>query len=330
MNGEVLVLAEHSGQELSSITLELLGKGRDLADSMGYRLGVVILGSQLRDAIDCLSGKVDRLYYVDHPDLGNYNAEIFGNVLVSAVKNIDPGLLLLGYTFFGMELGPALATQLGVPLASNCLVVECSDVGKIRVERPLCGEMFRVRQEHDLPLMVSAPLTVFSGKGIRACQTGLVCLEYPTTGRSVRTKVREVVRQIAGRAGITRAEFLVAVGRGVGSPDRVRIFQELAQALGGALACSRPVVDMGWLPADHLVGLSGSTVKPRVYIACGISGAAQHVVGMSGSSTIIAINRDPQAPIFNVANHGIVGDMFEVVPEIAREWSRRQCVHGRT
>ncbi|MBI4333470.1 MAG: electron transfer flavoprotein subunit alpha/FixB family protein [Chloroflexi bacterium] len=323
MNGEVLVLAEHTAGELDSITLELLGKGRELADALGDRLSVVVVGRQLQGAIDRLADKADRLYYVDDPDLGVYNAEVFGEILAAAARKIAPRLFLMGYTYLGMELGPALAMQLEMPLVSNCLGIELRNHGKVAVERPLCGGTLRAREECDLPLMVSAPLTAFSAKAIRACQADVVRIPYPGERRSLRTRVREVVGNISGESTIARSDMLVAVGRGMGSPDKLRLFQELAKVLGAALACSRPVVDMGWLSSDHLVGLSGSTVRPRIYIACGISGAAQHIAGMSGSSTVIAINKDPLAPIFNVAHHGIVGDMFDVVPQIIDEWSRR-------
>ncbi len=320
MSEEVLVLAEYTRQGLSSLTLELLGKGRELADSLNCELSVVILGCQIQEQISSLANKVDKIYFLDHPEMETFNADAIGNTLLGALRSIAPRVFLLGYTYLGMELGPFLAAKLDLPLMSNCVSVEANNNGGLSIERPLCGGTLRAKYECDLPMILSAPVTAFSVKHIRACGTEQIHLDYSKNGQSVGIKVREVIGNTGDQALITKADILVSVGRGMASPDRLPIFAELAQCLGGALACSRPAVDMGWLPSENLVGLSGSVVKPKIYIACGISGAAQHVAGMSGSPIIIAINKDPLAPIFNMAHYGIIGDMFEIIPQITREW----------
>jgi electron transfer flavoprotein alpha subunit len=322
MSGEVLVIAEHKREQLTSVTPELLAAGRELANALGSTLAAIVLGSKLEATINGLIGKVDKLYYVSDPSLEIYNPEIFRNVFVRAFREINPDLVLFGYTYLGIELAPALATQLEIPLLSNSLFVKIDNNGKVVVERPLCGGTLRANYQCDLPLMISGPLSGFSSWKTQAVDTTTVQIDYPRNILSGRVKIHELIEDSLA-PGITESDIIVAVGRSVGSADKLTIFRDLAVATGGVLVCSRPVVDMGLLPSQHLVGLSGSTVNPRIYMACGISGAAQHMAGISRSSTIIAINKDPLAPIFSVAHYGIVGDMFEIVPLITQEWSTR-------
>ena len=257
------------------------------------------------------------------PSLETYNPELFLNVLGEAFREINPDLFIFGYTYLGMELAPALATQLEIPLLSNALVAEIDNNGKVLIERPVCGGTLRAKYQCDLPLIISGPLNGFSRRDTQIVDTRAIQIGYPKATPNPRVAIHESIDEQVTPSRITESDILVAVGRSVGSAEKLAIFRDLALATGGALVCSRPVVDMGLLPSEHLVGLSGTTVTPRIYIACGISGAAQHVAGISSSSTIIAINKDPLAPIFNSAHYGIVGDMFEIVPLITKAWSTR-------
>ncbi len=322
MTGQVLVLAEYSEQGPEGISLELLAHGRKLAGQLGAQLGAVILGSDLQRITCQLGETVDDVYFVDSPALRDYNPEVFARVLAEVLRGIQPTLLLLGYTYKGMELGAAVSAILGTLLVSNCTGIELSSNGYVIVERPVPGGT-RARLECAMPLFASVPPGVLSspdsigrghGRQISiSCSSGL---------EAARVRIKEVFQVKNADAALTKADVIVAVGRGIGSANNLLPFREMAAKLGGVMACTRPVLDMGWLPQEHLVGLSGFTVKPKLYIACGISGASQHTAGMSGSATIMAINKDPQAPIFGVAHYGIIEDVMTVVPEIMRQLAR--------
>lgn len=319
MNNHVLVFAEHSEQGPDAIALELLSEGRRLADRLGAQLGAIVLGSDVQETIRQLAGMADNVYCVDSPDLKAYNPELFRKVLAEVLRGIQPRLFLLGYTYIGMELGAAGAASLDIPLVSNCLGIEPGDSGKIVVERPLPGGT-RVRLELSMPVFLSVPPGVLSSRETRgAGRVTAMPVPGDASAETARVKVIEVFKAKKADEALTKADIIVAVGRGIGSANNLSVFSDMAAKVGAAIACTRPVLDMGWLPQEHLVGLSGYTVKPRLYIACGISGASQHTAGMSGATAIMAINKDPQAPIFGIAHYGIVGDVMAVAPEIMRQ-----------
>ncbi|MDO8473096.1 MAG: electron transfer flavoprotein subunit alpha/FixB family protein [Dehalococcoidia bacterium] len=319
MNDQVLVLAEHSEQGPDAITMELLSQGRKLADQLGAQLGAVVLGSGIQGTARQLAGMADNVYCVDNANLKDYNPEVFAKVLAEVLRDSHPKLFLLGYTYTGMEMGAAVAAMLETPLVSNCLGIELGSGGNVVVERPVPGGT-RVKLELGMPLFVSVAPGVLSAQEIRGtCRVIAVPLPGSASIEAARVRVKEVFKANAADGALTKADIIVAVGRGIGSANNLSIFKDMAAKVGGAIACTRPILDMGWLPQEHLVGLSGYTVKPKLYIACGISGASQHAAGMSGSSAIMAINKDPQAPIFGIAHYGIVSDVMAVAPEIMRQ-----------
>ncbi len=313
---DIFVLVEHRQREIRDITFEMLMKGKVLSEHMGRSLTALLLGNDVGAMAEGLKDLANRVVLIEDPKLENFNSEAYQQVLGSVVEQEKPFLILIGHTAFGMDLAPSLATQMNAPLATDCIDVMVEDDrikairqtygGKLNVEvslKPAQRSMVTVR-----PASFSVADYSLAGEIIRVAS--------PLTEEIASKKFLQYVEAAVGEVDITQAHILVSVGRGIKDPENIPIVQELADSLGAPLSCSRPVVDKKWLSKDRQVGTSGKTVKPKVYIAIGISGAFQHIAGMKGSGTIIAINRDPKAPIFNVAHYGIVGDLFKIVPAL--------------
>lgn len=313
----VLLLAEWTGKEIDPVTPQLIAKARELGESLKGAVGALLLGKGLEHPAQALSRMgVDRVFPVDHARLQLYNPQLFSRVVAEAVKDLKPAVFLLGYTYAGMVVGPAVATRLDVQLLSNCLNVALAE-NEVRVVRPIYGGLMHIRVEakRSRPVVVSL-------------QRGAVAVEKPLQGEgevtpyeveipeSLPVKAIDLLAEVEGERDLRKAEVIVAAGRGIREKGNLKLIEELAGALGGMVACSRPVVDLGWLPLSYQVGISGKTVRPRVYLACGISGAVQHVTAILDSHVIIAINNDSKAPIFRMARYGIVGDLFEVIPAL--------------
>ena len=321
MQGDILIIAEHRDNLLDNVSWELMGKGRQLADQLGSRLGVLLVGEALEPMAAVLQGAgADVVLAAQHPDLGAYQAERYALAVAKAAEAFSPGLVLMGYTYLGMEVGPAVAVKLGGTMVSNCSELQLENDAWVAV-RPMFGGTLQTKVQ----LAGAPPYIVSFEKGVLPKET-LIGKDAPVQtvdvnfeAHPLRSTILETLTIDTGGIDITKARILVSAGRGVGSPDKLQVIRQLAEALGGEVACSRPVADMGWLPFAHQVGISASTVAPDVYIACGISGASQHVTAMRGASLIIAINKDANAPIFRVAHYGIVGDMFDVIPALIAE-----------
>ncbi|NIO05373.1 MAG: electron transfer flavoprotein subunit alpha/FixB family protein [Proteobacteria bacterium] len=311
---DIFVLAEHRQGELRDVTFEMLMKGKALSEGTGKNLVAVLLGHNVGPMADQLKGRTHKVIHIEDAKLENYNSEAYQKVLGNLVQQEKPLLLLIGHTAFGMDLAPSLATQIDSPIATDCIdvMVEPSQIkamrqvygGKLNVEirlKPADQYIVTIR-----PASFSVEDYTLAGE--------IVTVASPLTEEIASKKFLEYVEAAAGEVDITQADILVSVGRGIKEQDNIPIVQELADSMGAALSCSRPVVDKKWLPKERQVGTSGKTVKPKLYIAIGISGAFQHVAGMKAAGTIIAINKDPKAPIFNSAHYGIVGDLFKIVP----------------
>jgi electron transfer flavoprotein alpha subunit len=312
---EIIVLAEHRREELRDVTWEMLSKGRQLAESMGAEIGVVLLGKGVYHLAEALKAKANRVFLIEDECLEFYNSETYEKVLGQLITERKPFLTLIGHTAMGMDLAPRLAVHLKMPLATDCVGIDIEGE-TLSLTRQLYGGkvhaavLFSKRGPYMLtvrsggfPIIEQSPL---AGE--------MVILSSPLTDERLARRFLHYMEAAVGGVDITQADILVAVGRGIKEAENVALVKELAEALGGALACSRPVVDKRWLPKECQVGTSGKTVKPKVYIAIGISGAFQHIAGMKGSGTIIAINKDPKAPIFSAAHYGIVADLFKIVP----------------
>lgn len=325
MAGRVVVIAEHWKGKPEGITFQMLTKGREIADAIGASLGVLLLGQSLDPVVTALRDRgMDEIWTIDDAALAQGGGDVHAHALAEAIRLLAPEIVLIGYTLVGMELTPAIAANLGVTALTNCINVEAKD-GKFVATRPYFeGSVHaRVALDANAPAVVAiqkgaTPTLPLSPKDVKVEAVAIDKSKIP-----VRTQVIEWVEEPAGEIDLTKADIIVSVGRGIGDKDKIGVVDDLAQALGGLMGCSRPLVDQGWLPRARQVGASGNTVTPKVYVACGISGASQHLAGMSDSKMIVAINKDANAPIFQIAHIGIVGDLFEIVPAIAAEARKR-------
>jgi len=321
MTGDILVLAEHKNAVLDNITWELIGKGRSLADQWGTRLALLLVGSEPENLANSLkSSGVDLVLTVQHSLLKDYHAELYTAAVVQVCQQFNPSLVLMGYTYLGMEIGPAVAVRLGGTMVSNCSELEADGEALVVIRSVFKGTLqTKVRLVGARPHLVSIVKGVLPRKVLAARDAAVESQTIDFDANTLRSRILEILTIDTGGIDITKAKILVSAGRGIGSPEKIQLLRDLAAALGGELACSRPVADMGWLPFAHQVGISASSVTPDVYIACGISGASQHVAAMRDSGRIIAINKDPSAPIFRVAHYGIVGDLLEVIPALIKQ-----------
>lgn len=316
---EILVVVEHRKQRVTDISLQMLSKGRQLADEAGADLLAVVIGRDVGTYAEELAGWADRVMAVEDPGLAEPLAEPSQKILSAIIKERKPLLVLMGHSSFGMDLAPALSVELGLPLVTDCTDVSLED-GHVMVRRSL----YNGKVNGVYSFVPSETVMVTGRIGEFPVEEGNRNGEVEQVDSSLENefdykRFEGYTEQEAAEVDISQAEVLVSVGRGIKDKDNIEIAERLASALGGVLACSRPVVDNGWLPAEHQVGLSGKTVKPKLYLALGISGAFQHAVGMKGSKMIIAVNKDAGAPIFRVADYGIVDDIFKVVPLLAQK-----------
>jgi electron transfer flavoprotein alpha subunit len=320
MAGDIVVLVEHAAGKVDSVTYQLLNVGRQLANQLKVQLLALAVGHRLDGVSAALQGRgMDRIIVLDDAALALAAGEVQAQAIAQVARRIDPRLILLGYSLVGMELTPAIAVQLGINALTNCVNLTL-DGGAVVVTKPVFDSTLHAECVLDDGDAAVIGLQKGSFKPIEASST-----QVPVESAAVdiaalasRSKVLAIIEEPAGDVDITKAEIVVSVGRGIGTADKIPLIAELADALGGVLACSRPVVDVGWLPRERQVGASGRTVTPKVYIACGISGAIQHLIGMRDASRIIAINKDLDAPIFGVAHIGVVGDLFEIVPALTK------------
>ncbi len=313
MGHEIFVLAEHFKGELSPITFEMLGQGRQIADALGGRLCALLLGHNVKDLAESL-GTADTVLSLEDEHLASFTPEAYQRALGGLLRERAPRLTLIGHTSVGMDLAAALSIELNVPVVSSCIGLRVAD-GKIIATSRFYGGKLGAEVELDGGLVTILPGAFPAERGRTERRAPVETLNPPAL-EGLRTRVRRVIEPQAGDIDITKAEILVAVGRGIQGQEHLPLAEELATALGGVLCASRPVVDQGWLPPTRLVGRSGMMVHPKLYIALGISGAPEHIEGMKDAQIIVAINTDPTAPIFEIADYGIVGDIFEIVPKL--------------
>jgi electron transfer flavoprotein alpha subunit len=320
--GDVFVLAEHRRGELREVTLEMLGKGRELAQQLNGSLKAVLLGHGVDAFASELAHQAHKVLVVEDERLENFNSELYQKTLVSLLADQKPTLTLIGHTACGMDLAPSLATELDLPLATDCVGFEFED-GKLLAIREVYGGKLQASVSFGASeqYMATVRQAAFPIQELEPLSGQIVAVDSPLAEEARRKKFIEYVEAAVGDVDITQSEIVVAVGRGIKEQENLEIVEKLAEAAGGVLAGSRPVIDAGWLPPDRQVGQSGKTVKPKLYIAVGISGASQHLAGMKASDTIVAINKDPGAPIFNVATYGIVDDLFKVIPALTEQLS---------
>ncbi len=307
----IYVLAEHRKGEIRDITWEMLARGRELAAQSGDKLTAVLLGYQVSDFAADLARRADEVLVIEDETLENFNGAIYQKVLAELTRENQPTLTLIGHTGFGMEL----VGQPDVSLTTDCIDLRLDD-GVLKATRQMYGG--KVNAEISFPAAQNYMVTVRPGSfpaEVEEVKTGEIkTLRLPLEEPDFQ-KFIEYIEPPEGEVDITRADLLVTVGQGIGDKKNINMIAELAELMGGVMACSRPIVDKKWLPKERQVGISGKTVKPRVYLAIGVSGAFQHITEIKGG-TIIAINKDPRAPIFRVADYGIVADLFAIIPEL--------------
>lgn len=315
----VLALVEHRQGTIRDVTYELMACGRGLAEKLNTELTAVLLGSNTDNYVEKLKSQAHRILVADDMAFGDFNSESYQLALSEIIKKENPVITLIGHTAFGIDLCPALATQLGFPFTTDCIDIDIVD-GRLTVIRQVYEGKLDARVEfRESPSYIVTVRTGCFAAEDGKTQAEIVSAELPTSREPAYRRFIEYIEAAVGDVDITKADVVVGVGRGIKEKDNLAMVDGFAETIGGVLACTRPIVDAEWLPKDRQIGSSGKTVKPKLYIALGISGAFQHVAGIKGSDTIIAINKDPDAPIFNEADYGIVDDLFKVLPVLTQK-----------
>lgn len=325
----VWVYAETRHGRIAPVSFELLGVGRRLADQRGVSLSAVLLGSALDgQAKELVAYGADTVYTVDDPALEHFTDDAYGNVLADLIREHRPETVLAGATAIGRSFIPRVATMLKTGLTADCTDLDIREEdGALLQTRPAFGGniMATIVCPYSRPQMATVRPLVMRPNEHDAGRTGEIVNVTPDTARlKSRVKVLRSVIEEQDQVNLNEADIVVAGGRGLESEKGFALVSELADVLGGAVAASRAAVDSGWVSYPHQVGQTGKTVCPKLYIACGISGAIQHVIGMQSADTIVAINRDPESPIFDVATYGIVGDVFETLPRLIAQMKERK------
>ncbi len=315
---EIFVLAEHRKGELRDITFELLSKARDLNQKLAAEITVVLLGHGVAELAKKLAPHAHRVLIIDDVKLTHFDAEAYQKILSHLIIESKPLLTLIGHTSFGLEIAPSLATQLSLPLATDCINVDFEKEKLVAVRQIYGGKVnAKISLRRSESYILTLRPATFEVQEIEPLNGEVIELPSPLGEEITEKRFIEYYEPPGSEVDITGENILVAVGRGIKDAENIPIVEKLAEALEAPLACSRPIIDKNWLPADRQVGTSGKTVKPNLYIAIGISGAFQHVSGMKNSDLIIAINKDPKAPIFRFADYGIVEDLEKIVPILA-------------
>ncbi len=314
----IWVFAEQRDGELKSVDYELLAKGRELADTLKTELCAVCFGHNVSEVEQLIAHGADKVYLTESPDFADRQEDLYTRELVRLIQEYKPEILLAGATALGRALIPRVAAILKTGLTADCTGLEIDTEKRLLLQtRPTFGGnvMATIICQTRRPQMATVRPRVFKKNTPDKTKKGqIIKVDFNNEGIASRTRLLNFVEDLTERVKIEDADIIVSGGRGLGKPENFEILRELAAVMGAAVGASRAAVDEGWIPYSHQVGQTGKTVCPKLYVACGISGAVQHLAGMQTSDTIVAINNDPDAPIFEVASYGIVGDLFEVVP----------------
>ena len=317
MSEDIYVVIEHLQGEVADISYVMLAAARVLAQETGGRVTAVLLSHNAKGVMADFAA--DQTLYIDHPLLVEYTPEAYQQILTYQIRNDTPRAVLFGDTTIGADLAGVLSVRLGLPLVSRCRDVRVEE-GVLKYVSQICGGKIMV--EGDLPdsstLMTMVPGGFKPDQGRSEQSPEMIAVEAPTLGR-LRVTLKRYIMPEVGDVDISKERVLISIGRGIQREDNLELAEELAEALGGAVCASRPVVDQGWLPTIRMVGKSGKAVKPTVYLALGISGAPEHVEGMADSEMIIAVNTDPTAPIFDVAQYGAEIDLLDLLPALTEQ-----------
>jgi electron transfer flavoprotein alpha subunit len=314
----IFVLTEHRQGQIRDITYEMLTKAREIAEKTNAELTAVILAKNAKELAKPLTEYAKTVIAVEDPKLENFNSEAYKKILAKLITEHKPSLVLMGHTSYGIDLAPRLAAALNLPLATD-LIDLAFENDTLNVTRQMHGGKVNVKAtaRKAETYITTIRQATFTPKKPEPPANGQITEAHsPLTEGITEKRFIQYVLPPPGGVDINAAEKLVGIGRGIKDQANIPQVEDLAKALGAVLSCSRPIVDKGWLPNDRQVGSSGKTVKPKLYLALGISGAFQHVLGMKGSDLIIAVNKDSKAPIFSFADYGIIEDLFKIVPSL--------------
>jgi electron transfer flavoprotein alpha subunit len=323
MANGVLIYAEHRDGELTNGTWEAIAAGQRIAEGLGTTARALIVGADVSANVARVAAKdLAEVLTVSHDKLAVYTPDGFTAAVVEAIRQVDPEWVVFSHTYHVRDFAPRVATRLGRTLVGDVIKVKVEG-GKVGLVRQIFqGKITAdVDVRNDAPRLVSFQAGAFRSDAAKdgSAPAPVRALEAPLDGVEIRWTVEERFKEVKGAVDLTAAPRIVSVGRGIKAEENLHLVRELAEALDAELAASRPICDNGWLPMDRQIGSSGQTVQPQLYVAVGISGAIQHVVGMKNANTIVAINKDKEAPIFDLADFGVVGDLFEVVPAVVKK-----------
>ena len=312
--GEIFVVVEHRQGEVRDITYEMFFKANELCREYSHKLTAILLGGKDEPFLEDIAPLADRIMIFEDEQLRIFSSDLYKDILNGLIEEHRPFLTFMGHTSWGMDLGPALSVKTGYPLATDCVDIMVEDDRPVVIRQIFSGKVFnRVSFKESQGYLITVRPGAFLPEDVESRKGEVIRNQFPPELPGPRKKFVEFVDAAAGDVDISQADLLISIGRGIGEEENVEVLKELADAMGATISCSRPIVDKNWLPKYHQVGTSGKSVKPKVYLAFGISGAFQHVAGITGAGTVIAVNKDRKAPIFRVADYGVVDDLFNVV-----------------
>ncbi len=321
----VLVFADQKNGKFRQVIFEMLGEGKKIAQHLGEELHAVVVGQGIGDYAGPLGeAGADKVYLIENAQLANYTTDGYSKALADFIKQEQPTVVLIAHNSVGKDLAPALAQKLAAGQASDVIAVEYEN--GLRFKRPIYAGKAYAHVSFTAgarPMVITVRPKVFESAAIEAGRTAsVIAVTTSVSAADIRQIVKDVISKASGRVELTEADIVVSGGRGVKSTDGFKILEDLADVLGAAVGASRAAIDEGWTESQYQVGQTGKVVSPTLYIACGISGAIQHLAGISSSRYIVAINKDPEAEIFKVADYGIVADLFQVLPVLTEEFKK--------
>ncbi|MDQ3685114.1 MAG: electron transfer flavoprotein subunit alpha/FixB family protein [Acidobacteriota bacterium] len=319
MSNGIIVFIEHRDGALNKTSFEAVAAAQNLGSSLQMPVSAVVLGKDPAMAQEITAYNVGKIISAENEKLAEYTPDAYTDAMENVIRALDPQFVIMPHTYLVRDFAPKLAARFGKSVVSDCIRADASESGVTFSRRIFLGKI-----DADVVTSGEAPVfATFQSGAYRGDQaekgTGAQIESMPIEVGEVRMKPEPPFQEVKQAVDLSKAEVIVAIGRGIKSQENIALAEQLAAALGGDLAASRPICDAGWLPIDRQIGSSGQTVAPKLYVALGISGAIQHLVGMKNSATIVAVNKDPEAPIFDIADYGIVGDIFEVIPVLTEE-----------
>jgi len=319
---EVWVFAEQRNNKIARVVLELLGKAQELAEKLSVKTAAILLTDKdIGLSQELINHGADKVYTAENPLLKNYQTDLYTKAISEQIRAAKPQIVIYGATHIGRDLAPRIAQRINTGLTADCTGLDITEDGLLLQTRPAFGGnlMAQILCKKHRPQMSTVRPGVMKMKEPSKRQGEIIKVKSNISEKDQRVRILEIIKEAKKRVNLEEAEIIVSGGRGLGKKENFRLIEELAKLLKAEIGASRAAVDSGWIAKDHQVGQTGKTVRPKLYLAVGISGAIQHKAGMQNSDLIIAINKDPDAPIFQVADYGIVDDLFKVVPEIINE-----------